>query len=141
LRVSHQICTKPATSCKSGYDAKLDQPVARYLATTFCYGCNLGPSQAARSLKGFDRRQVSHVHQRHIDPDKLQASITAIINAYNRFSLPKYWGTGNHASVDGTKWDIYENNLLAEYHIRYGGYGGVGYYHVSDSAIRSYTKG
>lgn len=23
-------------------------------------------------------------------------------------------------------------NLLAEYHIRYGGYGGIGYYHVSD---------
>jgi TnpA family transposase len=124
---------------KSGYDAKLDQPVARYLATTFCYGCNLGPSQAARSLQGFDRRQVSHVHQRHIDPDKLQASITAIINAYNRFSLPKYWGTGNHASVDGTRWDIYENNLLAEYHIRYGGYGGVGYYHVSDTYIALFS--
>ena len=124
---------------KSGYDAKLDQPIARYLATTFCYGCNLGPSQAARSLKGFDRRQVSHVHQRHIDPDKLQASITVLINAYNRFSLPKYWGTGNQASVDGTKWDIYENNLLAEYHIRYGGYGGIGYYHVSDTYIALFS--
>jgi hypothetical protein len=25
------------------------------------------------------------------------------------------------------KWDMYEQNLLAEYHIRYGGYGGIGY--------------
>ncbi len=123
----------------SGHDTKLDQPIARYLATTFCYGCNLGPSQTACSLKDFDRRQISHVHQRHIDLDKLQAAITAIINAYNRFNLPKYWGTGNQASVDGTKWDIYENNLLAEYHIRYGGYGGIGYYHVSDTYIALFS--
>jgi hypothetical protein len=27
-------------------------------------------------------------------------------------------------------------NLLSEYHIRYGGYGGIGYYHVSDSLLR-----
>jgi TnpA family transposase len=59
---------------------------------------------------------------------KLQAAITIAIEGNNRFNLPKYWGTGDRASVDGTKWDIYENNLLAEYHIRYGGYGGIAYY-------------
>ena len=79
------------------------------------------------------------MHQRHIDLDKLQAAITAIIDAYNRFNLPKYWGSGNQASVDGTKWDIDENNLLAEYHIRYGGYGGIGYYHVSDTYIALFS--
>lgn len=124
---------------KSGHDTKLDNPAARYLASTFCYGCNLGPTQAARSLKGFDRRQVAYAHQRHIDPEKLQAANATIINAYNRFSLPKLWGDGKHASVDGTKWDIYENNLLAEYHIRYGGYGGIGYYHVSDTYIALFS--
>ena len=43
------------------------------------------------------------------------------------------------ASVDGTKWDLYEQNLLSEYHIRYGGYGGVGYYHVSDTYIALFS--
>ena len=33
-----------------------------------------------------------------------------------------------HCSWD-PKWDIYEQNLLSEYHIRYGGWGGIGYYH------------
>ncbi|HEY9641541.1 MAG TPA: Tn3 family transposase [Coleofasciculaceae cyanobacterium] len=120
---------------KSGHTAKIEQPVARYLASTFCYGCNLGSSQAARSLDNFDRRQVAYVHQHHIDEAKLQAANTAVINAYNRFILPKHWGDGTHVSVDGTKWDIYENNLLAEYHIRYGGYGGIAYYHVCDTYI------
>ena len=35
--------------------------------------------------------------------------------------LPKLWGSGQRAAADGTKWDIYEHNLLSEYHIRYGG--------------------
>jgi TnpA family transposase len=123
----------------SGYDAKLSQPGARYLATTFCYGCNIGPSQTARALTEFDRRQLADIHHRHIDDLKLQAAIEAIINAYNRFTLPAHWGTGKHASVDGTKWDVYEQNLLAEYHIRYGGYGGIGYYHVSDTYIALFS--
>jgi TnpA family transposase len=124
---------------KSGHTAKIDQPVVRYLAGTFCYGCNLGSTQAARSLEEFDRRQVAYVHQHHIDEAKLQSANTAIINAYNRFSLPKHWGDGTSVAVDGTKWDIYENNLLAEYHIRYGGYGGIAYYHVSDTYIALFS--
>jgi Tn3 transposase DDE domain len=32
-------------------------------------------------------------------------------------------------------WDLYPQNLMSEYHIRYGGYGGIGYYLVVDSYI------
>lgn len=31
--------------------------------------------------------------------------------------------------------EIYHNNLRSEYHIRYGGYGGIAYHHVSDTYI------
>ena len=53
--------------------------------------------------------------------------------------MPKLWGSGKSASADGTKWDLYEQNLLSEYHIRYGGYGGIGYYHVSDNYIALFS--
>ncbi len=86
-------------------------------------------------MQGTDRRQIAWINQRHITEDALDEAITAIINAYNNFSLPRLWGSGKHASADGTRWDLYEQNLLSEYHIRYGGYGGIGYYHVSDTYI------
>lgn len=124
----------------SGFEGKINDPVARYLATTFCFGCSLGPSQLSQALGDFDRKQLSHVHHRHISEEKLQRAIVSIINAYNRFSLPQIWGSGNRAAVDGTKWNIYENNLLAEYHIRYGGYGGIGYYHVSENYIALFSN-
>jgi TnpA family transposase len=123
----------------SGHETKLEDPVSRYISTVFCYGCHLGPVQAARSLGHIDARQLSWVHWRHISEEGLDKAIREVINAYHKFALPKRWGTGKSASVDGTQWDLYEQNLLAERHIRYGGYGGIGYYHVSDTYIALFS--
>jgi DNA mismatch repair ATPase MutL len=74
----------------SGHDAKLEKPRERSVITTFCYGFNLGPTQTARSIKGLDRRQVSFVNQRHVTEEKLNQSITEVINAYARFPFVAY---------------------------------------------------
>lgn len=123
----------------SGHDAKITNPESRYVITTFGYGCGLGPTQTARSTKVLDRRQIAWINQRHITEDLLDKIIIEIINAYNKFELPRSWGSGKTSSADGTKWDLYEQNLLSEYHIRYGGYGGLGYYHVSDTYIALFS--
>ena len=124
----------------SGFDSRLLAPRPRYVTTTFCYGCYLGPTQTARSLPGIDRRQVAYINQHHITEQKLLEANVRVINRYNRFRLPKYWGSGQRAAADGTKWDVYEHNLLSEYHIRYGGWGGIGYYHVSDTYIALFSS-
>ncbi len=123
----------------SGFESKLDDPRKRFITTLFCYGCNLGPTQTARSVKELSRKQIAWLNLHHVTEERLDKATEAIINAYNRFRLPKYWGSGKHASADGTKWNLYEQNLLSEYHIRYGGYGGIGYYHVSDMYIALFS--
>ncbi|PWF11752.1 hypothetical protein TP40_00410, partial (plasmid) [Xanthomonas citri pv. citri] len=35
-----------------GTDARVDDLLRRVITTLFCYGCNLGPTQTARSVKG-----------------------------------------------------------------------------------------
>lgn len=127
-------------SSVSGFEERMVNPSQRFITTTFCYGCNLGPSQTSRSIDGLDRKQVAYVNQRYINEEKLLNANFEIINQYNRFILPKFWGTGKNASADGTKWDVYEQNLLSEYHIRYGGWGGIGYYHVSDTYIALFSN-
>src|SRR5699024_11945663 len=52
----------------------------------------------------------------------------------------KPWGERNKASADGTMSDLYEQNLLSENHIRYGGYEGIGYYHVSNTYIALFSN-
>lgn len=123
----------------SGFDSKVDDPRKRFITTLFCYGCNLGATQTARSVKDLSQKQVAWLNLHHITEERLEKAIVQVINAYNKFLLPKYWGTGKSASADGTKWNMYEQNLLSEYHIRYGGYGGIGYYHVSDMYIALFS--
>lgn len=124
----------------SGSDPKLERATERYLLTTFTYGCNLGPTQAARHMRGIvTPRELSFVNRRHVSAEKLNAALTAVINRYNVLSLPKLWGDGTSAAADGTKYDLYEQNLLSEYHIRYGGYGGIAYHHVADSYVALFS--
>jgi len=124
----------------SGFEAKLDRPRERYLSTTFCYGCGLGPTQAARSLKGLDRRHIAFVNQRHVTEETLDEAITSVIDAYAAIDLHKHWGSGESASADGMKWNVHPASLMTEYHIRYGGYGGIGYYFVSDTYIALFSR-
>ncbi|MEN9161220.1 Tn3-like element TnXax1 family transposase, partial [Xanthomonas perforans] len=123
----------------AGTDARVDDLLRRVITTLFCYGCNLGPTQTARSVKGFSRRQISWLNLKYVTDETLDKAIVQVINMYNKFELPGYWGSGKSASADGTKWSVYEQNLLSEYHIRYGGYGGIGYYHVSDKYIALFS--
>lgn len=124
----------------SGLDSKLDDPIERYLTTVFCYGCNLGPSQTANSLGTITRKQVAYINHHHISNDKLDSTINHIINLYKNFSILRHWGTGERAAADGTIWEIFEKNILAEKHIRYGVNGAIGYYHISDLYIALFSK-
>ena len=123
----------------SGHQGKLKEEVRRKILTTFAYGTGLGATQTARHITQVNARQISFVNQRQISTEKLEAAISEIINAYNRFQLPRYWGDNKRAVADGTQWNLYENNLLSERHIRYGGYGGIAYYHVSDAYIALFS--
>lgn len=120
----------------SGNDPKTADARARHLLTIFAYGTNLGPSQMARHLRGtLNADQIAHVNRRHITAEKLDAAQREIINRFQRVTLPRYWGEEKRAAADGTQYELAEENLLAEKHIRYGGYGGIAYHHVSDLYI------
>ncbi len=124
----------------SGSDPKLERARERYIVTAFAYGCNLGPTQTARHTRGLvTPHMLGFANRRHVTAQKLEAATRDIVNSYSRIQLPKLWGAGRAAAADGTKLELYENNLLSEYHIRYGGYGGIAYHHVSDTYVALFT--
>ena len=43
----------------SGFEAKIDDPRKRFIKTLFCYGCNLGTVQTARSVKGLSGKRIT----------------------------------------------------------------------------------
>ncbi len=116
----------------SGSDPKLANPAERYIITSFAYGTNTGAAQLAKHMRGIiSDHEITFANRRHITVDKLEAARTDLINRFHQYDLPKRWGQESVAAADGTKLDLYENNLLSSYHIRYGSYGGIAYHLVS----------
>lgn len=105
----------------SGTDSKLDNPVEKYILTTFGYGTGLGPKQTARHVRtAIEPRTLSRINRKHVSIKKLNQAMTKIINCTNNFPLLKAWGDGERCAGDGTFEDINDNNLIAEQHICYG---------------------
>ena len=124
----------------SGSDAKLDDAATRYLGTTFAYGTNLGPAQASRHMPGISAHMLGFINRRHITAAGLDAANRDVIGLYARCALPAMWGNPALAAADGSKYDLSRDSLIAEYHIRYGGWGGIAYRHVSDTYIALFTR-
>jgi TnpA family transposase len=124
----------------SGSEPKLEDARGRYLLCAFCYGTNMGPAQTARHARGeATAHELGYVNRRHVTVAKLEAAATDVVDAYARLDLPRVWGTGEAAAADGTKIELRENTLMSEYHVRYGGYGGIAYHHVSDTYVALFT--
>ena len=121
---------------------QIKDPSQRYVLTTFAYGCGLGPTEAARHLGGtVSADQLAFADRRHVDIEDLRAASADLIDLYSQFELPQQWGAGHSAAADGTHFETYEDNLLAEHHIRYGKTGGIAYRHVADNYIALFVSG
>ena len=126
----------------SGNESKTADSTLRQLLTLFAYGTHLGPHQMARHLRGLlNADQIAHIHHRHFTTEKLEAALRDIIDYFNRYMLPHYWGDETRAAADGTQYDLAEENLLAEQHIRYGGYGGIAYHPLTPTNYRGDCQG
>ena len=86
----------------SGHQGKIQEEGRRKILTTFAYGTGLGPTQTAKNIADISARQISFVNQRQVTTEKLEAAICAVINAYNKFHLPRYWGNTKRVAADGT---------------------------------------
>ncbi len=123
----------------SGSDPKLANPLLRYVLTTFTYGSRMGPAQAARHMRGVSAHELGATFIRHSTTEKLDRGIADVINSYLGLDIAKVWGEARSVAADGTQVDTLLDNLLAERHIRYGGYGGIAYHHIADNYIALFS--
>ena len=126
----------------SGTVPKGPHAEAHHLFTVFGYGCNLGPAQTAQHSRGpgVTLRNLKRINDQHVTTAGLESALEDVIEEYARFELPFLWGSEEVAVADGTHVELVENNLLGERHIRYGGYGGIAYHHISDTYIALFSR-
>jgi len=123
----------------SDSEPKLDHAIERYIQTTFAIGTCMGPTQAARHMKSITAHMLSWINRRHVVSRWLERSCTKLINCCNTFPLVLAWGDGKSCAADGTLRKIREENLIAEFHLRYGSRGGIAYHHVANNYIALFS--
>ena len=124
----------------SGSDPKIDNPIERYILTNFSYGSCMGPTQAARHIKAdITAHMLSWINRRHVTVANLNKALTRLINFCNTLPIIVAWGDGNACAADGTLRRIREENLIAEFHLRYGSRGGIAYHHIANNYIALFS--
>ncbi len=88
----------------AGEKGRLKDLSLRIVVSLICHGLNLGASQTERSVRLVSRKQVAWLNQQYVTEETLDRAIVKVINCFNQFQLPKYWGSGMSASADGKKW-------------------------------------
>ena len=117
----------------SGESGRIKDLMFGVVAILFCYGFNIGPAQAERSLRGLSRKQLAYLQQKYTSKEILEEADRLVINTYAKYQLAKLWGKSNSASADGMMWRMDEDDMMATNHIRYGGWGGIGYYLIASN--------
>jgi TnpA family transposase len=102
-------------------------------------GTNTG-IKSMESLPGDDYKDLLYIRRRFISKGLRQA-ITQVVNAALAVRLQRIWGEATTAcAADSKQFGAWEQNLLTEWHLRYGGRGGMVYWHVEKNAACIYSQ-
>ena len=113
----------------------------RLLLCLYGLGTNAGLRRMVANNSGFTYRELLYVRHRFIEKNALREAIRRVVNATFDARLTAIWGEGTTAcAADGKKFGAWDQNLMTEWHIRYGGRGVMIYWHVEKKAACIYSQ-
>jgi hypothetical protein len=113
----------------------------RLLLCLYGLGTNAGLKRMCSGGGEDGYADLQYVRRRYITKDQLRASIAGVCNAIFRGRKPEVWGEGTTACAsDSKQFGAWDQNLLTEWHMRYGGRGVMIYWHVEKNLVCVYSQ-
>jgi TnpA family transposase len=113
----------------------------RLLRCLYGLGTNTGLKRIVSGNEGITYRELLYVRRRFIQKASLRDAIGRVVNATFAVRRPEIWGEGTTACAsDSKKFGAWDQNLMTEWHIRYGGRGVMIYWHVDKKAACIYSQ-
>lgn len=104
-------------------------------------GTNTGLKRMASGQQDVTYKDLLYVRRRFINRDGLREAIAAVVNATLRARHPGIWGEGTTAcAADSKQFGAWDQNLMTEWHSRYGGRGIMIYWHVERRSTCIYSQ-
>jgi len=113
----------------------------RLLLCLFGMGTNMGLKRISAGRHGVTYRDLLYVRRRFIHKATLRKVISKVANSIFEMRMPEIWGEGTTACAsDSKKFGAWDQNLMTEWHIRYGGRGVMIYWHVEKKSVCIYSQ-
>ncbi len=113
----------------------------RLLLCLYGMGTNTGLKRINTGINGENYQDLLYVRRRYIHKDQLRSAIGDVINAIFEIRLPYIWGDGTTTCASDSKhFGAYDQNLMTQYHRRYGGRGVMIYWHVEKKSTCIYSQ-
>jgi TnpA family transposase len=104
-------------------------------------GTNTGLKRMAGGQPGITYKDLLYVQRRFITREHLREAIRRVVNATFRIRRPEIWGEATTACAsDSKKFAAWDQNLMTEWHVRYGGRGIMIYWHVEKKSTCIYSQ-
>ena len=113
----------------------------RLLRCLYGVGTNAGLKRVVAGDPSLHYHDLLYIRRRYLHKDALREAIGRIANATLAIRRPEIWGEGTTSCAsDAKKFGAWDQNLMTEWHIRYGGRGVMIYWHVEKKAVCIYSQ-
>ncbi|MBV8883348.1 MAG: Tn3 family transposase [Chroococcidiopsidaceae cyanobacterium CP_BM_RX_35] len=113
----------------------------RLLLCLYGLGTNAGLKRVCAGTHRESYADLQYVKRRFIHKEHLRNAIAQVANAIFQARKVQVWGEATTACAsDSKKFGAYDQNLLTEWHVRYGGRGVVVYWHVDKKSACIYSQ-
>ncbi len=113
----------------------------RLLLCLYGLGTNTGLKRVLNGDAAESYSELLYTRRRFIQKASLRAAIAKVVNATLAARQPEIWGEGTTACAsDSKKFGAWDQNLMTEWHIRYGGRGVMIYWHVERKSVCIYSQ-
>lgn len=118
-----------------------DEVQRRLLLCLYGLGTNAGLKRLAVGRHGFSYKELLHTRRRYIDADALRDAVRRVVNATLAARNLSIWGEGTTACASDSKhFGAFDQNLMTEWHVRYGGRGVMIYWHVERGSVCIHSR-
>ena len=113
----------------------------RLLLCLYGLGTNAGLKRMCSGGGEDSYADLQYIRRRYITKEQLRSAIAQLCNGIFRIRTPALWGEGTTACAsDSKKFGAWDQNLMTEWHVRYGGPGVMIYWHVEKNSVCIYSQ-
>src|SRR5579875_858897 len=113
----------------------------RLLLVLFALGTNMGIKRMVDTGElGETEATLRHVRRFYVTRDNSRRALDRLLSTTFAVRDAAWWGTGTSCASDSRRFGSWSSNFMTEYHVRYGGYGVMIYWHVERRSLCVYSQ-